>query len=301
MTESGVFELENPVASRLAEKPAAARIAGLAVIRASGADTLSFFDRVFTNRVSAIKDAAMISGWADAKGRLIAAPKLVRAGEDALYLLVPRDTAEDLMKKLRLYIFRSKVTLEDVTKKIRPTVLLGTAEGVGAALEKAGLSLPENAWGVAAAGEARAVRLPDAKEAKDAVPFFAGAPVRVLVLVGPEAFEGVEEVDEALWWLSEIAAEVPSIFAGAVGKFVPQGVGLERFGGVSFNKGCYPGQELISRVQHNMAKFGKGPAVIRTAEAAPAAGVDFGDKVAVFSVKAGSETFVLVQAPLAAA
>lgn len=297
MTESGVFELENPVAFRLAEKPAAVRIAGLAVIRASGADTLSFFDRVFTNRVSAIKDGAMISGWADAKGRLIAAPQLVRAGEDALYLLVPRETAEALMKKLRLYIFRSKVVLENVTEQVRPMALLGTAEGVGAALEKAGLSLSESAWGVVSAGGARAVRLPDAK---DAVPFFTGAPVRVLVFAGPEAFEGVENAGEALWWLSEIAAEVPSIFAGAVGKFVPQGVGLELFGGVSFNKGCYPGQELISRVQHNKAKFGKGPAVIRTAEAVPAAGVDFGDKVAVLSVKAGSETFAFVQAPLAA-
>ncbi len=297
MTESGVFELENPEGFCLKQKPAVVRGPGLAVIRASGADTLAFFDRIFTNRVSAIKKGGMISGWADAKGRLIAAPQLVRAGEDALYLLVPRDTAETLMKKLRLYIFRSKVILEDVTEKVRPVAVLGTEEGVRAELEKAGLSLPGAPWGVMAAGAARVLRLPDAR---DGVPLFAGAPVRALVLSGSDALEEAAP-DESLWWLSEIAAEVPSIFAGAVGKFVPQGVGLERFGGVSFNKGCYPGQELISRVQHNMAKFGKGPAVTRTAEAVPAAGEALGEKVVVLAVKAGAETFALVQAPAAGA
>ena len=32
--------------------------------------------------------------------------------------------------------------------------------------------------------------------------------------------------------------------------FVPQAVNLELVDGVSFSKGCYPGQEVVSRLQH---------------------------------------------------
>lgn len=40
-------------------------------------------------------------------------------------------------------------------------------------------------------------------------------------------------------------------------KFVPQAINYDTLGGVTYNKGCYPGQEVISRVHNNMAKFGK--------------------------------------------
>ena len=52
------------------------------------------------------------------------------------------------------------------------------------------------------------------------------------------------------WWLSEIDAAVPTIFAATQEKFVPQMINLEVLGGVDFKKGCYPGQEIVARSQY---------------------------------------------------
>lgn len=297
MSESGCFSLDIASLPDPAEKPVAVPLgADLAVIRAEGADTLPFFNRIFTNRVEKIGEGAMISGWADAKGRLIAAPRLVRAAPDALYLIVPKDTAEALAKKLRMYIFRSKVTLSDAGEEAAPAGLLGTGEGVSAALAAAGAALPEAAWGVSKAEGLTAVRLPDAAEE---VPALGAARVRVLLLgtAGAIAKTGAAEASQSgLWWLSEIAARVPSVFAGSVGKFIPQGIALDELGGVSFNKGCYPGQELIARVHNHPEKFGKKLAFVRTKAEVPAAGADCEAGVAVEAVKIGDETFALMQA-----
>ena len=48
----------------------------------------------------------------------------------------------------------------------------------------------------------------------------------------------------------EAAAGVPVVLAPTIGAFVPQHVNLDLAGGVVFNKGCYPGQEVVSRMHH---------------------------------------------------
>jgi folate-binding protein YgfZ len=54
----------------------------------------------------------------------------------------------------------------------------------------------------------------------------------------------------SLWWLSEIEAAVPTVFAATQEKFVPQMINFEVLGGVDFKKGCYPGQEIVARSQY---------------------------------------------------
>jgi hypothetical protein len=53
----------------------------------------------------------------------------------------------------------------------------------------------------------------------------------------------------AFWW-SEIDAGVPTVFAATRERFVPQMINFEVIGGVSFSKGCYPGQEVVARSQY---------------------------------------------------
>jgi folate-binding protein YgfZ len=55
---------------------------------------------------------------------------------------------------------------------------------------------------------------------------------------------------EDAWTLEEIRAGRPLITAATQDKFVPQMVNLETIGGVDFQKGCYPGQEIVARAQY---------------------------------------------------
>ncbi|MDP2108302.1 MAG: tRNA-modifying protein YgfZ, partial [Rhodocyclaceae bacterium] len=54
------------------------------------------------------------------------------------------------------------------------------------------------------------------------------------------------------WHLAEIAAGIPRIVAATQEAFVPQMVNYEMaaIGGVSFQKGCYPGQEIVARTHY---------------------------------------------------
>jgi folate-binding protein YgfZ len=62
----------------------------------------------------------------------------------------------------------------------------------------------------------------------------------------PELFA---QHDLAAWSEGEVARGVTRITAPLVDLFVPQMLNYESIGGVSFKKGCYPGQEIVARSQ----------------------------------------------------
>jgi folate-binding protein YgfZ len=45
-------------------------------------------------------------------------------------------------------------------------------------------------------------------------------------------------------------AGIPTIYAETSGQFTPQQLNFPEIGGVSFNKGCYIGQEIIARTHY---------------------------------------------------
>jgi folate-binding protein YgfZ len=52
------------------------------------------------------------------------------------------------------------------------------------------------------------------------------------------------------WRLAEIHAGVPQVTQPTQEQFVPQMLNFELIGGVNFQKGCYPGQEIVARSQY---------------------------------------------------
>ncbi|HWU84198.1 MAG TPA: folate-binding protein, partial [Rhodocyclaceae bacterium] len=54
------------------------------------------------------------------------------------------------------------------------------------------------------------------------------------------------------WRLRDIAAGLPRVVAATQEQFIPQMINYEvaEVGGVSFKKGCYPGQEIVARTQY---------------------------------------------------
>jgi folate-binding protein YgfZ len=52
------------------------------------------------------------------------------------------------------------------------------------------------------------------------------------------------------WRLSDIRAGIPNIYPQTVEQFVLQMSNLDLLDGVSFKKGCYPGQEIIARMHY---------------------------------------------------
>lgn len=196
------------------------------LIRASGEDAASFLHNLLTNDISHLAEGQVRhAGLCTAKGRMIASFTIWREGADYL-LLLSADILPAILKKLSMYVLRSKVKLADITAA---RSLIGV---VGAAL------VPSDTMTTTAFEGGMALRL-DANRCVLALP--AGAT--------PAGIPAGRLKD---WHLAEIRAGMPRIVAATQEAFTPQMVNyeLQAVGGVSFQKGCYPGQEIVARTQY---------------------------------------------------
>ena len=213
----------------------------LGVVSVKGADAVSFLQSQLTNDVARLApDRVQLSGYCTPKGRLLGTFHQWRT-DDNVFLRMPREVIGSIVKRLSMFVLRAKAKVTDVSDAWITYALLG--EGT-ALLTQAGLALPDTPWTSALSDGARVDRM---------LPTPDGAPRFLLTLPSdsklPESSTAAQ-TSSNLWWLSEIEAAVPTIFAATQEKFVPQMINLEVLGGVDFKKGCYPGQEIVARSQY---------------------------------------------------
>ena len=211
----------------MSQTPFFVPLADHGLIRASGDDAAPFLHNLLTNDVTHLPaDGARHAALCTAKGRMIASFLLWREGPDYL-LLLSADILPGILKKLSMYVLRSKVKLADITAE---RALLATVGWPGG---------PHAAMTTAPCEGGTAIRL-DAGRCVLALP--AGAV--------PQGVPPGGRLEE--WHLAEIRAGMPRIVAATQEAFTPQMVNYElaAVGGVSFHKGCYPGQEIVARTQY---------------------------------------------------
>ena len=241
----GVEQFGNPVAELAAARDGniIAPLPDFGLIRASGEDAAPFLHNLLTNDVKSLgPDAVRCAGLCTAKGRLIASFHLWHDRNDDLLLMLSADILPSILKKLSMYVLRSKVKLTNATDE---RVLIGLAGPAAETLvQDLGAAIPFPMQ-VVPCDNGQIVRLDERRF--------------VLALV-PEAARPVWEklaakahpAGTAAWRWLEIAAGQPRIVTATQEAFVPQMANLEApaVGGVSFTKGCYPGQEIVARAQY---------------------------------------------------
>jgi len=232
-------------AARALNGTVAAPLLHLGLIEARGADVETFLQGQLSNDLRTLTASqGQISSFNSPKGRMLAVLHLLRAGESVL-LETHRSVRDAVLQRLRMYVLRSKVTLAAADDR----VALGVA-GPDAAmvLAEAGLAVPTAplgcAWGDGTCVMQRAGARPrytvtlSADDARALWPRLAARAVPV----GTQA-----------WQLLEIEAGVPTIYPATQDHFVAQMCNLDALGGISFDKGCYTGQEVIARVHYRGA------------------------------------------------
>ena len=261
-----------------ANHPAFVRLASLGVTIVTGKDALTFLHGQFTNRLDPIGRRAPLAGYCSPKGRLLATMRVWGEG-DAISLLLPKSVEPAFLKRIRMYVLRSDVHFAEDAER---TLLAGFGEEAEALLKDrlaaAGAELPAvNEASVTP--DLTVVRVPDTPS----LPGVADAGVRYLAIVkDPVAFSPAE--DDAYWWATEAAAGIGSVFAATADRFVPQSINYELTDGVVFNKGCYPGQEVVSRIQHIGTPARRMALGLVETDALPEAGAG------VYALKGGART-----------
>ncbi|HJV95544.1 MAG TPA: folate-binding protein [Albitalea sp.] len=201
------------------------------VIRARGEEAASFLHSQLTNDFALMGlSQARLAGYCSAKGRLLASFIAWKLAHDDLLLACHASVLPATLKRLSMFVLRAMCKLSDASAELR---LFGVAGASAHAL--AG---DATVWHKSDVDGASVIRLPDAAghaRALWAAP--TGAPA--LPALGLDAWH----------WL-ELHSGVPVIEAQTAEQFVPQMLNFELVGGVNFQKGCYPGQEVVARSQY---------------------------------------------------
>lgn len=218
-----------------------ADLSHLGILTFAGDDAGSFLQSQLSCDVDAVlsKPISTFGSYCTPSGRMLAS-FLLWQQEGVWYMVLSRSLLASTQKRLSMYVLRAKVRIfapQDM-------VLLG----VGGL---AGEDALRNALGVASAGP-HSVQI---NEGLTAV----GIPGQRCLLMVPatkaaeiwNSLSGhLRIVGTSAWELSDLHSGIPWITVDTQDQLVPQMANLELIGGVSFKKGCYPGQEIVARTQH---------------------------------------------------
>lgn len=212
----------------------------LALIEAVGEEAKSFLHNQFTSDVNHLQNGqAQHAGWCSARGRMQASFVLWHEG-GSYRLALAADLLEATLKRLQMFILRTKVKLAAQNDH----VLLGLS-GVqaGEALADAGLPAPAAPMDVIAGNGCTVLRL-------DAERCIIAAPIAAAPGLWQKLTVKARPAGTPAWRWLDVRAAFPLVTLATKEEFVPQMADFEKIGGVSFHKGCYPGQEVVSRTQY---------------------------------------------------
>lgn len=213
-----------------------APLADFGLIRASGPDAAGFLHNLMSNDIQGI-DAmtARLAGLCTPKGRLLAIFLVWREGEDFL-LMLPREMLPPILKKLSMFVFRSKIKLSDATAE---RVLIGVSPA------PAFFDTVPPRFTVTPTAGGQVIQLDASRALHCLTP-------EAAIARWPELAAKARPVGTDAWRWLEIAAGQPRIVMATQELFVPQMLNMDLPGvaGVSFTKGCYPGQEIVARTHY---------------------------------------------------
>ena len=202
----------------------------------SGTDAEMFLNAQLSRNVTESgANRGTLSGWHDSKGRVLALLRALRNGNQWL-LMVHGGDPNTIIRKLTVFILRADVALRDVSAEWCGAAVLGD---VDAWFAHRGAS-----WG----------SQPGDSTQKDHT-FLIRATPEMAYLVRPIGVSSKIESELSTanrqeGDLAEIRSGLVELLPGLAGRFSPQMVNLDRLGALAFDKGCFPGQEVIARTQN---------------------------------------------------
>ncbi|HET8881770.1 MAG TPA: hypothetical protein VFM56_06295, partial [Solimonas sp.] len=233
-------------------------------LRVRGDDADDFLQGQLSNDLRKLTtQTAQLSSYNSPKGRMLAVLFLVRVGADILIEL-PRSIADATLARLKMFVLRSKVTIARADD-LDALAIIG--DDAAATLADHGLPVPDAPLQCLGADAALTVvrRL--------------GAPARFTVIGARDAIAALRatlpasphEAEHLSWRRADIESGIPVIWPQTRDHFVAQMANLDLLGGISFDKGCYTGQEIVARL-HYLGQLKRRMFVARIDGAAPPPG-----------------------------
>ena len=195
------------------------------ILAVSGEDALTFLQGQVTCDIKQLnQENSLFGALCNPKGRAISLFYIFKRS-DVYYMVVPTDLSDMLFKRLKMFVFRSKVGIENVSDDF---VILGSP--AQNKLSELGCF----------------VQISIQSDSNLSIIIYAKKRFEEL------AADNLNNISDQTqpWYQALIKAGIPRINKQTTEMFVPQMLNLELLNAISFTKGCYTGQEIIARMHY---------------------------------------------------
>ena len=198
------------------------------LLELTGDDAVAFAHGQFSNDVTALADGRwQWNAWLSPQGRVRAFFALLRVDATRLLVVLRGDGTDLFRDALSRFVLRAKVAIRSVDHV--------SLYGVDGAVGLSGFRID----------------VPAADAISRSQDGFAIAPTPsrfMVVNYSASAIAAAADDDVRRWRLADIRDGIPEIATAIQDTALPQWLGLDRLHAVSVRKGCYPGQEIMSRL-----------------------------------------------------
>lgn len=208
-----------------------------------GEDATDFLQNQLSNDIHFIdENTVQLSSFSNAKGRMLGIFRVIKI-DGGYLLLLPADILATIQQELQKFILMSKVILADISDSFARFSL--TTDQQELVSDKI---FPGKIDQVYQSDSLIVVRLQCS--ANHYRFLILGNDEQETINLWNKLSQNLTINDSMSWRLQEIEAGIPTIYPATVAAFVLQMSNLQLINGVSFKKGCYPGQEVVARMQY---------------------------------------------------
>lgn len=204
----------------------------LGIIKAIGSDAASFLNGQLSNEVlqmtpGEVKPAA----YCAPNGKMLASFIVIKTTPESFLLICSADILESILKRLTMFVLRAKVMLSH-EHDFSVYGLVKSADSTDVQIN----------WG-------SLEHLEQSKPLIIQIPSVQGLNRQLLLASDNMQLPQYPQLSMEMWHWLEVCSGIIMINQTLSDQYIPQMLNYESIGAISFNKGCYPGQEVISRSQ----------------------------------------------------
>ena len=200
-----------------------------ALLKVTGSDAFDFLQKQFSGDLELIDIYGwLFSAWCLPNGRVVTTFIIFRH-DDSLFLILPGMMKTKIIRRLSMFILHSNVKINDISDEYALFGIAGDDTDIRTLHSRSKIVL--RLWDKVP----RYVLIGKMDETAD-----------ILNIICDTYKEG----DRGNWSLLDIEAGIPWIVDSTSENYLPQMLNLDLMQGLSYKKGCYPGQEVIARLHY---------------------------------------------------
>jgi len=182
-----------------------------ALLKFSGSENEAFLQAQLSNDISKLDDSSVqLNAYCQHQGKILALFWVIRAGDDFL-LSFPIDLLDSIKARLQMYVLMADVKITDVTEQYLQIGLIGKSQ-------KDSFTINEQLS---------------------------------LIIADPKNLSKFELTSQDYWDKACVDLFLPEVSIASTETYIPQMLNLDiNEVGVSFSKGCFPGQEVVARLHY---------------------------------------------------